>query len=242
VTARGVAFIGDSHLLAGDEATSAFVSFLDGAPGRFERLVLVGDIFDLWIARPHLHEEHHVLVLAALARARDRGLPVDYVLGNRDYAVESLPGAPFDRIAVESLVADGSAWIAEHGDLVNDADTQYRTWRRFSRSRPVLSGFLALPGAVSRPLSAWLERRMRTTNLEYKRRFPFDAARRHAARVLGASGARYLVLGHFHQELRFAVEDGEVLVLPDWKRARRHALWLPSPDDPAGNITFEPSA
>jgi UDP-2,3-diacylglucosamine pyrophosphatase LpxH len=239
MTARGVAFVGDAHLLAGDEATRAFVAFLERAPGRFERLVLVGDIFDLWIARPHLHEAHHDLVLEALAQARARGLAIDYAVGNRDYAVESLARAPFDRVALELLVAGDSGWIAEHGDLVNDADAQYRAWRRFSRSRPVLHGFLALPGAVSRPLAAWLERRMRTTNLQYKRRFPIEAARHHASRVLGETGARYLVLGHFHQELRFPVDGGEVLVLPDWKRARRHALWLPAAD--GGTFTFEPS-
>ena len=52
---------------------------------------------------------------------------------------------------------------------------------------------------------------MRTTNLAYKREFPFEQARARAARWFAESGARYLVLGHFHQELRFEAGEGEVL-------------------------------
>ena len=216
--------------------TADFVAFLASAPAKFERLVLVGDIFDLWIARPHLHEAHHLEVLAALQRARQQGLKVDYAVGNRDYAVETLPGRPFDRVAVETLHEPGPnpAWLAEHGDLVNDEDQQYRAWRSLSRSPPVLGGFLALPRGIALPVSQWLERRMRTTNLAYKRRFPTEHVERRAARLLGETRARFLVLGHFHQELRQLVTGGEAVVLPDWKRTRRHLEWDPQ----TGLMTF----
>jgi len=224
-----VAFVGDSHLLAGDDATGAFVDFVQRCPSRFARLVLVGDVFDLWLARPHLHEEHHRLALAALGEATTRGLAVDYAVGNRDFGVETLPGSPFARVATELLHAPGGrpAWVAEHGDLVNEDDTQYRRWRAFARSGPVLGSFLALPGALGVSLSQWLERRMRTTNLAYKRRFPTEHAVRRAERHFAETGASFLVLGHFHQELRLPARGGEVIVLPDWKRARRHAEWHP---------------
>ena len=224
-----VAFVGDSHLVAGDETTRALARFIEGAPGRIARLVLVGDIFDLWLARPHLHEDQHRRILASIREASARGLHVDYVVGNRDFGVESLHESPFSRIASEILTdpAPTPAWVAEHGDLVNEDDVQYRRWRAFSRSRPILGSFLALPGTIGVPLSQWLERRMRTTNLDYKRRFPESHALRHAERVLAASGTRWLVLGHFHVELRLPCLQGEIIVLPDWKRARRHALFEP---------------
>ena len=177
-------------------------------------------------------------MIEALGRARDAGLPVDYAVGNRDYAVETYRG-PFDRVASETLAQPGGApaWLAEHGDLVNDDDRQYRRWRTFSRSRPILGAYLALPGAVGLPLSQWLERRMRTSNLAYKRRFPAEHVGRRAGRLLGETGARWLVLGHFHQELRQAVQGGEALVLPDWKRSRRHLEW----DPVAGTMEFKDS-
>lgn len=228
-----VAFVGDSHLLPGDGSASAFCDFVASAPSRFSRLVLVGDIFDLWLAREHLHEPHHRLVLDALRSSRDAGLPLDYVVGNRDYGVEGLPHSPFERVAPEWLAAPGAApaWVAEHGDLVNTEDRQYRAWRAFSRSAPVLGSFLALPGSVGIRASQWLERRMRTTNLAYKRRIPEEHARRRAAELFGRTGARLLVLGHFHQELRLEQERGSVLILPDWKRSRRHAEWDPETDE-----------
>jgi UDP-2,3-diacylglucosamine pyrophosphatase LpxH len=145
--------------------------------------------------------------------------------------VETLAGAPFDRVVTELLAAPGSspAWVAEHGDLVNVDDRQYRRWRAASRSRLVLGSYLRLPGPLGLPLSRWIERRLRTTNLAYRRSFPTDHAVRRAASHFESSGARFLVLGHFHQELRFPAGPGEVLVLPDWKRARRHAEWHPGP-------------
>lgn len=234
--ARPTAFVGDSHLLPDDGSTEAFLRFLETAPVRFERLVLVGDIFDLWIARARLHESHHASVLAALRRARDRGLAVDYAVGNRDYLVESMPDSPFARVATVELPDDSSqaAWLAEHGDLVNEQDVSYRRWRRFSRSRVVLGLFLALPASVAKPLSLWLERRLRSTNLAYKRRFPHEHAARRASGHFRRHGVRFLVLGHFHQELRIPVEGGEVLVLPDWKRSHRHLEWDPE----TGTMSF----
>lgn len=224
-----VAFVGDAHLVAADETTGLFAAFLEQAPERFERLVIVGDLFDLWLARPHLHEAHHARVLSAIAGARDRGLAVDYTVGNRDFGLEHLRPCPFDHVASEVLAGpevDGHpAWLAEHGDLVNDDDRAYRRWRAFSRSPAVLGSFLRLPGTVGIPLAQWLERRMRTTNLAYKRRFPTEHVVRHAARHFDRTGSRYLVLGHFHEERRVAVPGGEVLVLPDWKRSRRHLEW-----------------
>jgi UDP-2,3-diacylglucosamine pyrophosphatase LpxH len=221
-----VAFVGDSHLLAGEPVVDRFLEFLAEAPRRFERLVLVGDIFDLWLARPHLHEEHHRRVLEGLGQARSEGLAIDYAVGNRDFGVETLPESPFDRVATTSLDAPArGGWVAEHGDLVNQADRQYRTWRAFSRSRVVLGTALRLPAAVGVPLSQWIERKMRTTNLAYRRAFPTSQASERAEQLFAATDARFLVLGHFHQELRFDVVGGEVLVLPDWKRSLRHAEW-----------------
>lgn len=81
---------------------------------------------------------------------------------------------------------------------------------------------------------------MRTTNLAYKRDFPTEQARHRASRLFEKTGARFLVLGHFHQELRFAAGAGEVLVLPDWKRSPRHAEWV-ADDGGHGLMRFEDS-
>ncbi|MEM7245937.1 MAG: hypothetical protein AAF533_11380 [Acidobacteriota bacterium] len=222
-----VAFIGDSHLLPDESSVPEFIEFLRTAPGRYSRLVLLGDIFDLWIARPAFHDDHHEEVLAAFHEAEQAGFPIDYTVGNRDYAVETLRPSPFDRVEPEVLAErpEQPRWLAEHGDLVNQDDRQYQGWRRFSRSRFVLGPVCCLPSFIGKPLSLWLERKMRTTNLAYKRRFPLEHVQRRAAAQFAETGARHLVLGHFHEERHHEVEGGEVWVLPDWKRSHRHLEW-----------------
>jgi UDP-2,3-diacylglucosamine pyrophosphatase LpxH len=68
---------------------------------------------------------------------------------------------------------------------------------------------------------------MRTTNLAYKRRFPLEHATRRAEGHRREHGVAHVVLGHFHQEMRLQAEGVEILVLPDWKRSRRHLEWDP---------------
>lgn len=235
-----VAFLGDAHLRPGDETAGALAEFVAGAAGRLARLVLVGDIFDLWFARPHLHQEHHRRVLDAVAEARARGLAVDYVVGNRDFGLETWAEAPFDRVATERLddPAPAPAWAAEHGDLVNEDDRSYRRFRAIMRSRPVLGAFLGLPAALCHPLTEAMERQGRGMNLDQKQRFPEEHLRRRGARQLAETGARWWVVGHLHVEARLGCPGGEVIVLPAWHGARRHALYEPG----RGELRFEDSA
>ncbi len=110
-----------------------------------------------------------------------------------------------------------------HGDRVNLEDRQYQTWRRFSRSSFVWALFRALPGGTRLRLAERVERRMRQTNLEYKREFPETQVRAFAARQSRA-GHDHLVLGHFHVEKDFRANGVRVLVLPEWRESRRHLV------------------
>lgn len=236
MNAGAVAFIGDVHLDVGDPEVGPFLSFLQHLSHDVSRIVLLGDLFNLWIGSRDLEQPHQAAVTELLAELRGRGVVVRYLEGNRDYRVGACyRGSALDDVSSGGLeeVVGGKRVFAVHGDLANAADRQYRLWRRVSRSRPAWWLFRSIPPARRRRLVDDLEGRMRRTNVAFKRTFPEAAVREYTAQYFRA-GYDAVVLGHFHIEKELdSGTGGRILVLPEWKGSRRH---LEAP--PGGELRF----
>ncbi len=222
-----LAFVGDVHLERDDPELEAFLAFLDRLCAGTRRIVLMGDLFNIWIGRRSVEQPHQRAVAAKLAELRAAGIHVRYVEGNRDYRIaDAYCGSALDEAGDRGFSErwGGLRLFAIHGDLVNPRDRQYRTWRRLSRSAPLWGVFRALPRAAASRLADSLERRMRTTNLRHKRAFPEQHVRDYAARHLERHDG--VVLGHFHEERELTARPpsapGRIFVLPDWKSSRRY--------------------
>jgi UDP-2,3-diacylglucosamine hydrolase len=221
-------FIGDVHLEALDEPCRDFLSFLNRLEQTARRIVLMGDLFNLWLGLREVEQPYQTAVVRKLTELRRSGVVVRYLEGNRDYHVgpayigEALDDASEDGI-IERFA--GRELFAVHGDLANPGDRQYRRWRKLSRSTVVWWLFNVLPRRRRQRWAEALERRMRRTNLGFKREFPEAAIRAYAAPYL-AAGHDAVVLGHFHVEKELRVDEGSsdrrILVLPEWKESRRH--------------------
>ena len=223
--AQRVAFVGDVHLDDGDAEIQHFCDRLREIGSRCDWVVLMGDLFNLWIGQPALQAPHHQAVIETLRAMRADGVKTGYIEGNRDYRIgRMLEGDAFDRVWEEGVRFDlGSrAVFAVHGDLANRDDKNYRRWRRLSRSAFVWALFGLLPASARRRLSNGLERRMRGTNQAFKRAFPEAVVRDYGSSLMQPP-IDTLVLGHFHIEKRLTL-DGErtIHVLPEWKGSRRH--------------------
>jgi UDP-2,3-diacylglucosamine hydrolase len=224
VSARDLVFIGDVHLDRDDPDLPAFLGFLESLVPTAERVVLMGDLFNLWIGSEELEQPHHRAVIGQLASMRRRGLVVRYLEGNRDYRV----GARHAGTALDDASEEGfeerhggrRLWCA-HGDLVNVRDRQYRTWRRISRSKAMWTLFSLVPRSRRLAFAESVERRMRGTNLGMKRALPEDLLRAYAAPRFSA-GCDAVVLGHFHVERDLREGERRILVVPEWKGSRRH--------------------
>ena len=221
-------FIGDVHLDRDDPQLEAFLAFLDRVAETSARLVLMGDLFNLWIGRRELEQPHQTAVIRRLAELRRRGRVVRYLEGNRDYRIgPCYAGGSLDEATSKCVVEEfgGRRLLAIHGDLANPADRQYRTWRWFSRTPLVWALFNLLPRSQRMRMAESLERRLRSSNPGFKRALPERVVKEYAARLL-ASGGDALVLGHFHVErdlpLTVAGRTVRLLVLPEWKESRRH--------------------
>ena len=217
-------FVADVHLVEGDEEAPVFMSFLRSLAGNTSHCIIVGDLFNVWIARRRFMSPGQMQLLAVLRDVAASGVRFTYVEGNRDYFVgENWSGDTFSQVAGGSMTATAgpTRLLVTHGDQVNKADIPYRFWRALSRSLPVRALLSLLTGAAGRRLADSLEGRLRGTNLRHKADLPMahlEALTRQAA----ADGCQGVVLGHFHTEVQRQVGAGTLWILPDWRSGRRY--------------------
>jgi len=219
----GLAVVADAHLGGPGGDAAPLVAQLDAlADEGLGRLVLLGDLLQVWVGFRQYETLDVRALLAAVGRLRGRGVRVDYVEGNRDFFLAEGPyGAAFDTIGGEtSAVAGGVRYLFVHGDGLNDRDRQYLAWRWLSKSWGVKTVIRTLPEAVVGRFVRGTERRLSGTNFKHKARIPEAAITRYAERRL-AEGHDVLVLGHFHEARSWRVAGGEVRLLDAWFRSRR---------------------
>jgi UDP-2,3-diacylglucosamine pyrophosphatase LpxH len=224
-----IALIADAHLGGPGGGAGPLVAQLAALPGEgCERLVLMGDIFQAWIADRKFETPEVAAVVAALAELRRRGLRIEYVEGNRDFYLgrrRSPYRDAFDFVGLEvAFEVAGVRYLAVHGDGLNDRDWQYRFWRRLSKSLPVELLVRCTPRPFARRLVGSTEQRLSKTNFKHRAELPERAIRAYGERRL-AEGHDVLLLGHFHEPRTWQVAGGEVRLLDAWFRSRR-VEWL----------------
>jgi UDP-2,3-diacylglucosamine hydrolase len=220
--------IADSHMVRHDEELGRFVACLDSLARDTAKLYLLGDIFNIWLGSKRFEMEHMGPVLDALRRLARAGVEVRLVEGNRDFHVaDGYLGDPFAAVVPdgeETFFAGRRFWLT-HGDLVNEADRQYRMWRRFSKSRALWTAFRALPSGIGTSAGNALEARLRGTNVRHKAYFPQEACERYGRRLI-ALGYDRILMGHVHLERVLDLESegraGKLIVLPDWRSSHRY--------------------
>ena len=226
-----VAVLADSHLGGPGGAAGPLVEQILGVPGQgAERLVLLGDLCQVWVGYPQYETPEVRAVLDAVAEIRRRGVRVDYVEGNRDFFLARGPyREAFDFVGTEVAFATGGVrYLAVHGDGLNDRDRQYLAWRWLSKSFPVRLVVRHLPRGMVRRMVDSTERKLSDTNFKHRARIPEEAIRRYGERRL-AEGHDVLLLGHFHEARSWQVPGGEVRLLEAWYTSRR-VEWLgPAP-------------
>jgi UDP-2,3-diacylglucosamine hydrolase len=224
---RGVAIIADAHLGGPGGAAAPLVAQLRALPAAgCGRLLLLGDLFQLWIGDRRYETPEIALVAETLADLRRQGVRVDYVEGNRDFFLAGSPYAGvFDSVGNElAFAAGGTRYLAVHGDGLDRRDRKYRFWRAVSKSRASRLAATLVPRPLARRLVFGTERKLSGTNLEHKRSIPEEVLRAYGRRRL-AEGHDVLLLGHFHEARILAVPEGEVRLLDAWYH-RREIEWL----------------
>lgn len=218
-----VAFIADAHLGGPGGSAEPLVEQLRALPGQdCERLVLLGDLFHVWVGDRRYETPEIAAVATALRELAERGIPADYIEGNRDFFLQRGPYASHFRSVTRELAfkAEGVRYLVVHGDGLDRRDWQYHLWRRISKSAVARLLLTHVPRRFAQRIALTTEKRLATTNQRHKRVIPEEVIRRFAEKRL-AAGHDCLLLGHFHEERRWQVEGGSVWLLDAWFHSRR---------------------
>ena len=221
------ALVADAHLGGPGGSGEQLAEQLEElADSDCQRLLLLGDLFHVWVGDARYETPEITLILGVLRRLRAAGLEIVYIEGNRDFFIAgSCYGDAFSEIGLEfAFEVGGCRYLAVHGDGLNDRDWRYRFWRWLSKSAP--SRFLSrrLPRGLARRIVHSTEKTLARSNFKHKSNVPREVISRFAERRL-SEGHDVLLLGHFHDQLSWPVEGGEVRVVDAWYNAQR-ILWL----------------
>lgn len=232
-----ILFLSDLHLGRGTAAESAeaerdAVAMLRAhereireAVGRGEDtgLYLVGDVFNQFIEYRHLVPKGFVRLQGLLAGWTDAGLPVTYVVGNRDpwhlgYFEREL-GVRVEREAVRAEMHGHTAYIA-HGDGCVPEERIYNRIKPLLRHPWAYRLYRTLtPGDTGFRLARWVARR--GDGAPEAR--VVDALRLKARRTLADTPADLVVLGHSHLAEHAAFPGGTYLNPGYWFAERTFA-------------------
>ena len=225
--ATNLLVLSDLHLSrASVERNALFLRFLESALQEKEEVLIVGDLFELWLGWDHLTFEYQKPILEGMRDLAASGLILDYVEGNRDFGIRRYQGTIFRNVSNFALEREWGRFrlYVEHGDLINQSDKAYRVWRTLSKNR--FSFFLLehLPSSLLLNLTSGIERKLRATNLKYKTLYPEELCRNFYTTHFRL-GMDIVIVGHFHceKEVSMTVENRNVLFynLPGWEQGFR---------------------
>jgi UDP-2,3-diacylglucosamine hydrolase len=230
------AHVGERH---GDSARMAAV--VHSLPKRqLGELIVLGDAFHYLIGMSKYWSPSIRTVLDAWKAARDAGVRIVFIEGNRDFFLDTKELAPFvDWVGCRYEFAAGQRrFLVTHGDRVNQRDLAYRFWRVVSKSLLVRTMARTLPGPIANSMFAGMEARIRQTNARYRAHLPERALQRYAEEAW-SSGIDVVLWGHFHSGWRIHSAEQLAMVVPAWLDA--NAAMTVEPDG-AWSINVEEGA
>lgn len=215
--------VADPHIKEDGQVLGLFYRFLEEFSSRGPKtLVVLGDLFAAWVALPGALAPYQRALLGKFLELRVSGRELVFIVGNRDYFVESLEPQPFNFVGErwDMKLGDGACLRFEHGDLINTSDRNYQRWRLFSRSTAVRCAVAMLPGRWQASLAKRIEKALEPTNLSYKAYSPKPELERWAQSVL-SDGCTAAVVGHFHEERNVMASGLSVHFAPQFREDGR---------------------
>jgi UDP-2,3-diacylglucosamine hydrolase len=216
-------FIADLHLdPSRPQITDLFERYLaDEEVRHADALYILGDLVEAWIGDDD-DAELPARIATATRAVRDAGVPVYFMVGNRDF----LLGPAFAARAGLTLLDDGTVHdihgrrtLLMHGDVLCTDDVAYQAVRKQVRTPEWQAQILAMPLHARRAFAAKAREDSKThtgNTMESIMDVNADAV----AEAMRKAGVTRLIHGHTHRpavhDFQLAGAPAQRIVLGDW--------------------------
>jgi UDP-2,3-diacylglucosamine hydrolase len=215
-------FISDLHL---DDArphiVEDFERFCAGEARDADALYVPGDLFEAYVGDDD-DAPLNARVAAALHGVADAGVPVHFIVGNRDFLLrEDYARRCGMDILEDGVVVDlyGTPTLVLHGDVLCTDDAAYLAFRKQVRDPAWQAAFLARPLAERRAFAAQARDASRahtsTTDMAI-----MDVSQTAVETAMRSAGVMRMIHGHTHRPAihDFALDGkpAQRIVLGDW--------------------------
>lgn len=180
-------------------------------------VLMLGDIFEVWVGDDSRHLPFEAGCAAMLNRA-SRRLDLFFMHGNRDFLLGTDMLAASGMTALPDptvLAAFGQQWLLVHGDAQCLADTAYQLFRNQVRSPHWQAELLARPLEARQALGRQMRDGSRAAQAAQLQASDLDADVCRA--LLDEAGAKTMIHGHTHRPAEHDLGGGlKRVVLSDW--------------------------
>lgn len=217
-------FIADLHLSdTRPDITQCFLQFLSQIDAKHtDGLYILGDLFEVWIGDDESTPFTRT-VSGALKNLSQRGVPVYFIHGNRDFLIRK----KYARQCAMQLLPDqqvidlyGTPTLILHGDELCTRDVAYQKFRKKARSWWWPNIMLMLPLALRRSIAS----KGRKTSKENQRHLSqeiMDVTPEEVQNYLDKFGVKRMIHGHTHRPAIHDIttkngEPAKRIVVGDW--------------------------
>ena len=202
------------------ENASIFVSFLNQCLGKYDLMVLSGDIFDFWLEGKYTIVKQYFPVLCALNAIKEKGTQIIYISGNHDFWFGDFLSEYIGcKIYPDgfTLNTDGKKIRFEHGDTRTLNDLRYQIYRKIIRWKVVRKIAASLHPDLALNIGMLFSRSSRehTDNPALVERKSFGL-KNYAKRLIEHNRADIVVLGHSHKTKIKKIGNGYYVNCGDW--------------------------
>lgn len=218
-SSRKTLFISDIHL---DEShpliAEKFIHLLQNLDTSVDALYILGDLFEAWIGDDDL-SLFHVRLMRAMRAACDKGCPIYFMRGNRDFLI----GKSFAQASSCILLADeekinlyGTPILLMHGDTLCTQDLAYLRARKWMHQSFLQFMFKCLPLSWRRKIADKM-RAKSSRETSQKADYVMDVTASEVDRLMNKYQVQVLIHGHTHKPDVYELAQGKQrIVLAAW--------------------------
>lgn len=192
------------------------VEFLDSLNDA-ERLVILGDLFDYWFEYKRVMQKGYYRFFCALKRLSERGVKIDYIIGNHDFLHRDFFTKEFGaQLYEDAYEAEffGKRFFMAHGDGLLPNDVGYKILKSVLRNKFIQKLYSLVHPDLGIKIAQSSSKKSR--NYTSKKNYGEKNALLEFAKKKIDNGYDYVVLGHSHVREEVKYKDGLYVNLGSW--------------------------